>query len=176
MIGTTEVKITAARPNLPLPPLFAFKDSPSSLRLTEIPKAIGNWTITAVSLVITYPDNITISKSAVRTGNVWVATVEGTSSTGKVSGGYEILANGKDENNTDVEGYCLGRGDVFILDTTMDIKRLIDKITVRFLNELPTNPVAGDMTEHDGKIQLYDGTNWIDMGGGGYATIEYVNE
>lgn len=45
MIGTYEIKVTAARPNMPLPPMFAFKDSPSSLRIMDIPKQIGTWEI-----------------------------------------------------------------------------------------------------------------------------------
>ena len=170
MVGTIEMNVASSQPQKPLPPVFAVKGSPSSLRLLDIPKAIGNWSITKVYISVLSPDNTTQEIECVRTGNVYVGTFNGTTSVGKVLKGIQILADGKDENNQNIEGYCLGIADYFVLDSTADINRLIDKITVRFLNELPTNPVAGDMMEHDGTIQLYDGTNWIDMGGGGYIT------
>ena len=51
MIGTYEIKVSAARPNFPLQPMFAFMGSPSSLRILEVPKKIGDWNITSVRVV-----------------------------------------------------------------------------------------------------------------------------
>ena len=161
MIGTINVQINAARPNVPLTPLFAFKDSPSSLRILDVPKSIGSWEITSVKVSILYPTNQTFVKTATRSGNVWVATVNGSSSSGKVAKGYSIIADGKDEQNNDVTGYVLGKGDIFIMENDTDVARLADKYTCRFLNELPTNPTAGDVFYTANKIQIFDGQNWV---------------
>lgn len=102
MVGTISIKVNAARPQAPLPPLFSVKGSPSSLRIMDTPRAIGDWQITSVKLVMKYPNNITTAKNATRVGNVWVATVDGCDTVGKVSNGYEILADGMDEQNNAV--------------------------------------------------------------------------
>lgn len=61
MIGTIDIHCNAANPNLPLKTLFAFVNSPSSLRIIDVPKKIGKWKITGVSIKATYPDNTTKS-------------------------------------------------------------------------------------------------------------------
>lgn len=88
MIGTIAVKVNAARPNLPLDPIFTFKGSPSSIRIMDVPKSIGKWTLNAVKVIVKYPDDTTITKNALRNGSVWVATFEGNNTTGKSGSGY----------------------------------------------------------------------------------------
>ena len=127
MIGTIQVKVQAARPNLPMPPIFSVKGSPTSVRIMDVPKAIGDWNITNVKLVVQYPDNTTVEKVSVRTGSVWVATIEGCEVAGKVANGCQIVADGIDEDGNPVNGYVLGVGDVFILDDDTDASRLVGK-------------------------------------------------
>ena len=50
MIGTIDIKCNAAHPNLPLSPLYTFKNSPSSIRVMDVPKKVGNWSIDKVAL------------------------------------------------------------------------------------------------------------------------------
>ena len=174
MIGTVQVKVQAATPNLPLQPLFAFKGSPSSLRIMDVPKSIGQWNINEVSVSIKYPDNSSDEKQAVRTGNVWVATVEGCDVTGRVVKGYEVLANGVDEDGNPVVGYVLGSGDVFVLERDSSIpEKDVEKFYVKFCETLPAKPQKGDIVDDGGTIKMYDGTKWVDMGGGsvGDATL-----
>ena len=171
MIATISIKVNAAKPNFPLQPIFAFKGSPSSLRLLEVPKAIGKWSITSVKVVMTCPDNTTIEKTAVRTGSVWVATLEGCATAGKVIGGYEVLADGIDEDGNEVTGYVLGKGDTFILDDDTEAARLVGKVAVRYMDELPDEPTAGDLLNANGELRLFDGENWISLGGNEQATV-----
>lgn len=57
MIGTISVEIQAANPSMPLFPLRAFINSPTSLRIRNVPKKIGDWSITKVYVSAAYPDN-----------------------------------------------------------------------------------------------------------------------
>ena len=161
MIGSIDIKVNAARPNLPLAPLFAFQDSPSSLRVMDVPKSIGNWAITSVKVAIEYPDNTTVEKVAVRNGSVWVATLEGSEVAGKVSNGYSVLADGKDEDGNDVTGYVLGKGDVYILENGTELSRLVGKIAVRYMDEIPDVPTKGDLMNSNGELRLFDGEDWL---------------
>lgn len=164
MIGTIDIKCVAARPNQPLSPLFTFTGSPSSVRIMDVPKSIGDWNITTVRLVVKYPDNSTIVKNSVRSGSVWVATIQGTEITGKVSNGFEIVADGIDEDGNEVTGYVLGCGDVFVLNRDSKVMKDIEKFYVKYSDELPTTPAKGDLIAHNGSVQLFDGENWISLG------------
>jgi len=65
--------------------------------------------------VVNYPDRTQKTAQCVLHGNIWVGTVEGSSTTGSCTNGYTVLADGTDENGNPVSGYVLGRGDVEIL-------------------------------------------------------------
>lgn len=157
MIGTIDVRCNAAKPNFPLQPMFAFQGSPSSIRILDVPKSIGNWAITTVKVAVTYPDNTTVEKVAVRNGSVWVSTIEGCDIAGKVANGYEVLADGKDEDGNDVTGYVLGKGDVFIIEDSIELSRLVGKIAVRYMDEIPDVPTKGDLMNSNGELRLFDG-------------------
>ena len=132
-----------------------------------VPKKIGNWEITSVKVVMSLPDNTTKEKEAVRTGNVWVSTIDGCDIAGKVTQGYSIVAGGLDEDGSEVDGYILGKGDVFVIENRNDIKSLVDKIAVRYLQDIPASPVTGDLIEYGGNLRFYDGEQWIVLATGG---------
>ena len=164
MIGTVEVRCSAHRPQMPLQPLFTFCGSPSSVRIMDVPKSIGDWSIDEVKLVVKYPDNSTVVKNAVRNGCVWVATIQGTDIAGKVSNGYEIVASGKDEDGNDVNGYVLGCGDVIVINRDVNATKDIEKFYVKWNDELPANPVKGDVIYHNGDVRLFNGSEWLTLG------------
>ena len=164
MIGTVEVRCSAHRPQMPLQPLFTFCGSPSSVRIMDVPKSIGDWSIDEVKLVVKYPDNSTIVKNAVRNGCVWVATIQGTEISGKVSNGYEIVASGKDEDGNQVNGYVLGCGDVIVINRDVNATKEIDKFYVKLNDEIPTNPAKGDLIYHNGNVRLFNGSEWLTLG------------
>lgn len=116
MICTVEIRCNAANPNLPLKQFVSFKGSPSSIRVLDVPKKIGEWNITNVYVQVKYPDDTTISKECVRNGSVWIGTVEGTNTIGTSKKGFSIVADGIDEDGNNVSGYVLGVGDVVIMD------------------------------------------------------------
>lgn len=115
MIGTIDIEIQAKNPNLPLWPLRAYVNSPSSLRIRNVPKKIGQWEITSVQVNVNYPDKTLKTAQCVLVGGVWVGTIEGSPTAGSYTNGYTVLADGIDENGNPVSGYVLGRGDVEIL-------------------------------------------------------------
>ena len=164
MIGTVEVRCSAHRPQMPLQPFFTFCGSPSSVRIMDVPKSIGDWSIDEVKLVVKYPDNSTTVKNAVRNGCVWVATIQGTDISGKVSNGYEIVASGKDEDGNGVNGYVLGCGDVIVINRDVNATKDIEKFYVKWNDELPANPVKGDVIYHNGNVRLFNGSEWLTLG------------
>lgn len=166
MIGTLSIKINSANPNIPLKTLFAFINSPSSIRVIDVPKKIGKWNITQVIVSATYPDNSIVSSSCVLTGGCWTGTISGSSSVGKSLNGYTITANGTDENGNTITGYILGKGDVVILDA--DGRTIIDgKVTYLHLIEgdIPEDPKEGDVIFNDNGWKIYHDEDWIDFGG-----------
>ena len=78
MIGTVDVEIQAKFPSMPLDPMQAYVNSPSSIRLRNVPKRIGKWAIESVQFVAAYPDGSIKTAQCVLTGGVWVGTIEGT--------------------------------------------------------------------------------------------------
>lgn len=165
MISTQEIKVQAQHPSMPLNPFTAFKGSPSSIRVLDVPKKIGLWNITSVQVQVTYPDSQIVSKECVRTGNVWVGTLEGTSSVGSVCKGYQITASGVDEDGNEVSGYVLGAGDVVIMELDGSIYPIESADYIRIFDEQPTNPKKGDAYFENETLKIYDGSEWKSVGG-----------
>lgn len=145
MIAVVDVSVQAANVSMPLFPWRAFRNSYSSVRVRNVPRKIGKWNITNVAVQVTYPDGSIKTSDAVLTGGVWVATLEGTATAGTSLQGYKILASGIDENGQPVSNYCLGRGDVTILE---DDGELIPENVItytRLLSGEPEQPKEGDL-------------------------------
>ena len=177
MIGTIEIKCFAANPQKPLSPVFTFKGSPSSLRILDVPRKIGNWAITAVKVCVSYPDNSIAVSNAVRTGNVWVATFTGCGVSGKTANGIQILADGIDENGDAVTGYVLGVGDLYILERDSSIAADDEKWYVRYCEETPATPAIGDLIIDNGSVKMFDGEEWVVIAAdlSTYATKQELN-
>ena len=165
MICTIDVRCNAANPNLPIKQFVSFKDSPSSIRVLDVPKKIGKWNITSVFVQVKYPDDTTVSRECVRNGNIWVGTVEGTSTTGISKNGFSIIANGLDENGELVEAYVLGVGDVVIMDMDGVIAPNEKTWSIHFYDSIPDNPKTGDAYLDGIALMIYDGNAWIKVGG-----------
>lgn len=121
MIGTIEIECNAKNPNFPLYPMRAFVGSPSSLRILNVPKKIGTWQITSVTLQAVYPDGSAHTADCVLTGGCWVGTIDGSLRAGINQSGYTVYASGIDEHGDPVEGYVLGKGDVVIMEANGNI-------------------------------------------------------
>lgn len=145
MIATVDISIQAANPSLPLFPMRAFEGSPSSIRIRNVPKRIGDWVIDKVYFAVTYPDNSTQTIECKLVGGVYVGTIAGCDTIGNVKNGYSIFADGKDENGNAVTDYCLGKGDVQILDARGIIQPLQNTTFVQILSAHPAAPNDGDM-------------------------------
>lgn len=155
MIGTIQIEVNAKNPNMPLWPLRSYVDSPSSLRIANVPKKIGNWQITSVNFQVTYPDGAIASADCVLVGGVWVGTVDGTSTPGKSDFGYAIYASGIDEHGNPVTGYCLGKGDVEILDDEGSISPSEHVTYTTLLSAMPENPKDGYIFPLSGEYYIW---------------------
>lgn len=149
---------------MPLKPLTAFKSSPSSIRVMEVPRKIGNWNIDRVYVQATYPDGHIVSRECVRTGNVWVGTLDGSETPGISHSGFAVTASGTDENGQAVSGYVLGAGDVVVMELDGSICPGESADNVRIFDSIPENPKKGDAYFDGGVLKIYDGTEWNSAG------------
>lgn len=145
---------------MPLYPMRAFVGSPSSLRLRNVPKRIGDWCIRSVDFTAVYPDGTVKSAPCVLTGGVWVGTIEGTSTSGTSKNGYTIFASGTDENGNPITGYVLGKGDIEILNADGTLNPDAPSFYVHYFETMPEQPHAGDSTFLGSTYYIYDGTQW----------------
>lgn len=165
MISQINITVNAAKPKFPLPPMVAFNGSPSSVRISGVPCSIGNWSISTVRVLVSYPNNFTVEKTAVKVDNFWIATIDGSQVNGVIKNGFQVIADGVDENNLPVNGYVLGVGDVVVLPRDKGIEKLVDRYAVRYLNEPPVNPSIGDMLNLNGQFKVWDGSKWVSVSG-----------
>ena len=164
MIGTIDVEIQAANPNMPLHPWRAYINSPSSLRLRNVPKRVGDWHITAVKIVAAYPDGEIKSAECVLTGGVWVGTIGGTATSGTSTNGYTIFADGKDENGNPVTGYVLGKGDITILNADGTLNPDAPSYYVHLFDARPETPHEGDMYPTAEGYVIFQGGEGVPLG------------
>ena len=167
MISQINITVNAAKPKFPLSPMVAFNGSPSSVRISGVPCSIGNWSINSVRVLVSYPNNFTVEKTAVKVDNFWIVTIDGSQINGVIKNGFQVIADGVDENNLPVSGYVLGVGDVVVVPRDKGIEKLVDRYAVRYLNEPPVNPSIGDLLNLNGNVRIWDGSQWIAVGGGG---------
>jgi len=145
MIGTIDIEIQAANPQMPLVPVRAYKNSPTSVRLRNVPKAIGDWKITSVQIVAVYPDNAVRLANCVLVGGVWVGTIEGCARSGRSENGFTVLASGKDERNNNVYNYVLGKGLIEILNEDGSVDPDTSSYYVHLYDTEPEEKYDGDM-------------------------------
>ena len=145
MIGTIDVEICAANLQAPLYPLRAYVNSPSTLRLRNVPRKIGAWVITAVHIAAHYPTDEITTAQCVQTGGVWVGTLAGCGTAGSSTQGYTVFADGIDEHGNPVQGYVLGKGDVEIIAADGTITPTETTHYVHLLSAASATPRDGDM-------------------------------
>ena len=145
MIGVIDVEIQAANVSMPLYPVRAFVNSPSSIRLRNVPRKIGQWNITSVQIVAAYPDSSIKTANCVLVGGVWVGTIEGCPISGRSENGFTVFASGIDENGNPVSNYVLGKGLIEILEGDGTITPDAPSYYVHLYDEEPMTPKEGDM-------------------------------
>ena len=172
MIRPININLNAAHPELPLVEATTFTGAPSSVFIRGVPKAVGNWSITAVSVAVTYPDNTTTARAAVESAEgVWVATIPGTATSGRTAAGFKIMADGIDENGAAVTGYVLGFADFSVLSFTPVPAPGGTFYLLRYFDQAPATPKEGDVAVVDGLLKMYNGTAWVGFGDGpGFST------
>ena len=162
MIRPIDIKLNAAHPELPLVEATTFTGAPSSVFIRGVPKSVGNWSITAVNVAVTYPDNSTTARAAVESAEgVWVATIPGTATSGRTVAGFRILADGIDENGAAVTGYVLGFADFSVLSFTPVPAPGGTFWLLRYFDAMPTTPKKGDVAVVGGVLKYYNGTAWL---------------
>lgn len=172
MIRTFDICINAAHPEVKLYEAATFIGSPSTAFVRGVPPAMGAWKVTAVRLAAAWPDGSIENVTATQTGDgVWTATLQGTDTSGRAENGLQILADGVDETGTAVTGYVLGIADlaVYTRDATIDVDG--QSWYVRLFDSAPTPPHKGDAYISSGYLLIYDGAQWITIGGGGGGGI-----
>ena len=79
--------------------------------------------------------------------------------------GYSVFASGTDENGNAVENYCLGKGDIEILEADGTITPGEDTHYLHLLDAQPTNPKEGDVYKaSNGEYKVYQNNTWNSLG------------
>ncbi|MCR5838282.1 MAG: hypothetical protein K6G94_01450, partial [Kiritimatiellae bacterium] len=162
MICTVEVELNAAHPELPLNEASTFVGSPSAVFVKKVPRSVGNWKLTTVYVSFAYPDNSLVTAEAVATGGVWVATLSACDTSGRTLNGFQISADGIDENGNAVEGYVLGIGDLSVCNRDRTVAPGVTAYNLRYFDTAPTSPKKGDVAPNANGDQLYyNGSSWV---------------
>lgn len=170
MIGTINVEIQAASPNMPLCPVFVFRDSFQLISVAGVPDKIGDWNIEKVWIQVEFPDNTGKTFSCIESRwnqkkTLWTTIVSASSTVGSTSNGFTVVGQDKDGNQ-----YILGKGDFHVLDSDWIVKPGEQKWTMRLVEAKSDNPSRGDVFLDDcGSLHVYDGEEWREV-----ATEEYV--
>ena len=156
MIGTIQIKCSAHNPSMPLCPVFAFQDSYQQVRISDVPKKIGDWSIKRVEVECQFPDNKVGKFDCSLIGGVWATTISACSTAGTTTNGFVV--NGYDENGNK---YVLGKSDLYIMTNDSRIVPQKELVVVNILPNKPDAPHIGDIVFVDGKFEIYDGEKWI---------------
>ena len=179
MIRTFEVKLNAAFPELPIFEAAAFVGSPSTAIITNVPAKVGTWEVTSIAVAYTYPDSTAATKQAVHAApGVWLCTLPATMTSGRVASGFQVLADGTDENGDAVTGYVLGIADfaVYSRETTIAPSGA-PAWTMHLFDAVPAVARKGDVAPVNGILKIYNGTNWIPFADlTGYATVDALTQ
>lgn len=178
MIRPIDIRLNAAHPEIPLVEATTFTGAPSSVFIRGVPKTCGNWSITAVNVAVTYPDNTTTTRAAVESAEgVWVATIPGTATSGRTAAGFRVLADGIDENGAAVTGYVLGFADFSVLSFAPVPAPGGTFWYLRYFDTMPTTPKKGDVALVSNVLKYYDGTAWQPFADlSNYYTAEQTDE
>lgn len=166
MVRTFPVRLNAAHPELPLMEASAIVGSPSTAFISRVPATVGTWTITKVYAQAEYPDG-TINTVEAQKGaeGIWTATLPATQTSGRVKCGFTVLADGIDELGEPVTGYTLGIADMAVYTRDLVIVPGETGYALRYFDVAPNPPKKGDVAPIDGVIKMYDGTQWVSLGG-----------
>ena len=167
MVGTIQIKCSAHNPSMPLCPVFAFQDSYQQVRISDVPKRIGDWNIKRVEVECLFPDNRTMRFDGELVGGVWTVTISACPIAGTSKNGFVV--NGYDQNGNK---YVLGKSDLYIM--TND-SRIVPQKEIQLVNILPNKPDAphvGDAVFVDGNFEIYDGEKWVSTGSSDVYTKE----
>ena len=156
MIGTIQIKCSAHNPSMPLCPVFAFQDSYQQVRISDVPKKIGDWSIKRVEVECQFPDNKVGKFDCSLIGGVWATTISSCSMAGTTTNGFVV--NGYDENGNK---YVLGKSDLYIMTNDSRIVPQKELVVVNILPNKPDAPHVGDIVFVDGKFEIYDGEKWF---------------
>ena len=171
MVGTIQIKCSAHNPSMPLCPVFAFQDSYQQVRISDVPKKIGDWNIKRVEVECLFPDNRTMRFDGELVGGVWAATISACPIAGTSKNGFVV--NGYDENGNK---YVLGKSDLYIITNDSRIVPQKELDVVNILPNKPDAPHVGDAVFVDGKFEVYDGEKWVSTGSSdGYTKEETDN-
>ncbi len=157
MIGTIDITVNAAHPNVPLSPVFSWRGSASRINVEGVPSLCGSWYVASVSIAVATPDGKTATYPCARTCNgIYSATIAATDTPGKSENGITITAT--DEDGKD---FVLGRGDLYILDGAAIPSPGDVSWTVRLMDSKPESPKDGDAYfSEDGTLMVYSDGSW----------------
>lgn len=168
MIGRVNVKVSSGHVNMPLQPVAVFKDGAASVFVENVPFSRDGLTITGVRVSVMNAVGETRVYEAKRQSSAWTVTVPEThfAAAGVVRNGFTVYAVGTDENGV-ARAWPMGRGDLYVIACDSNAVNLGEYVNLRLMDAKLDQPHKGDLVKVSGGYQLYNGTAWEALGGGG---------
>ena len=160
MISRLDVRNSSENQQIPLKLFQAYSNSKSALEIVNVPDLIGRWKVVSIKVSVIYPDNSEHTVQASKVKDAYVVSLPACETVGKVSNGFQIIANVSDETGSVVDGFVLGVGDVSIISRAPDGEGKSVKYYLKLTSELSANNI-GDVHFDDGMFEMWDGDRWV---------------
>lgn len=150
-------------------PIETISSSDLTLGILDIPKSRFGCAVESVTAKIKNAEGATMNIPALLKGNVWTATFPRShfERPGVSTLGVEIAIFGLDENGN-VRDWIAGRGDLVVHDSEGGSVIPGEHFqNLHWYDEPPINPERGAVAPIDDVAKVWNGSGWIDLGGGG---------
>lgn len=169
MIGSVNVRVSAAHPDVPLREIPLFRGSACTVGVEGVPTYFGGVVVTGVRVSVENALGETVTVGARRSGCMWVATLPAAhfAAPGDVRNGLKIAAVGLEEDGETEAEWTLGCGDVCIINADGVPVPGEAWQNVHLRDDVPGTPTKGDLAKIGAEWKIYDGSAWQTLGGGG---------
>lgn len=167
MIGTVNVRVSAAHPDVPLRGVPVFVGSACTVGVEGVPAYFGGVAVTGVSVGVENAAGEVRAVAAKRSGCMWVATFGSDffAVPGSVRNGIRVTASGIEEDGSTQASWTLGAGDVCIIAAD-GVPVPGDVWTnVHLRDGVPEVPSKGDLAKIGAVWKVFDGVAWLALGG-----------
>lgn len=162
MIGVVTVKVSAGNPRAPLCTVPVFVGSDCTLAVTDVPDRFFGVAVTSVAVAVMNASGSETSVSCTRSGPAWCCTVPAAffDRPGEVRRGVVVSALGVREDGQTEARWILGVGQLDVMEMGCVPAPGVAWQDVHLRDEVPPDPVKGDLAKHGETWKIYTGEAW----------------